>query len=71
MTKLISYIIIQCKNISCNKILFFEKNKNILTMQKDGSTVCSYRLRYVCVHFCLIHYLTMIMHVTIVAGPGL
>ena len=33
------YLIIQCKNISCNKFVFKEKNENILTMTKDRSMV--------------------------------
>ena len=32
-------LIIQCKNISCNKFLFFKKKTNILTTKKYGSMV--------------------------------
>ena len=33
------FLIIQCKNISCNKFLFFKKNENILMTKKDRSMV--------------------------------
>ena len=37
------YLIIQCKNISCNKFsCFLRQNENILTTKKDGSTVAKF-----------------------------
>ena len=33
------HLIIQCKNISCNKFSFLRKHENILTKEKDRSTV--------------------------------
>ena len=35
------YLIIQCKNISCNKFSFFKKKQKYFDDEKDGSTVDS------------------------------
>ena len=45
--KLISCVfIIQCKNISCNKILFFKKKQKYFDDEKDGSTVYCLSIHY-------------------------
>ena len=38
------YLIIQCKNISCNKFSSFNKKQKYFDDEKDGSTVISFTL---------------------------